>query len=132
MIHNLTFILVLILSTAGCNEPNNNQVTNYDMEQIDAAFVMADLRSLVVAQGENIIQEAYLNGTSDAAIAKLQRFIDQAVLANLRELEIIHGMGTGILQKLVHEALDGHPQVASFSFANFDVGGTGATIVTIR
>ncbi|MFC1481234.1 endonuclease MutS2 [Candidatus Neomarinimicrobiota bacterium] len=68
----------------------------------------------------------------DVAIAKLLRFIDQAVLANLGELEIIHGMGTGILQKLVHEALDGHPQVASFSFANFDAGGTGATIVTIR
>ncbi len=68
----------------------------------------------------------------DEAVAELDKFLNRAILADLHELEIIHGKGTGALQNRVHEALDEHPQVASFRFANFDAGGTGATLVTLK
>ncbi|MCH8836425.1 MAG: Smr/MutS family protein [Candidatus Marinimicrobia bacterium] len=68
----------------------------------------------------------------EEAVARLDRFISQAIVADLRELEIIHGKGTGILQKLVHESLAEHPQVSSYRFANFDAGGTGMTVVELK
>ncbi|MCH8327138.1 MAG: Smr/MutS family protein [Candidatus Marinimicrobia bacterium] len=39
---------------------------------------------------------------------------------------------TQILQKLLHEQLQDHPQVETFKFADFDAGGTGATLVTLK
>ncbi len=68
----------------------------------------------------------------EEAVARLDRFINQAIVANLRELEIIHGKGTGILQKLVREALAEHPQVSTYRFADFDAGGTGVTVVELK
>ncbi|MEE9464732.1 MAG: Smr/MutS family protein, partial [Candidatus Neomarinimicrobiota bacterium] len=62
----------------------------------------------------------------------VDRFIGQAIVANLRELEIIHGKGTGILQQLVRAFLDEHPQVGTYHYANFDAGGTGVTLVELR
>jgi DNA mismatch repair protein MutS2 len=68
----------------------------------------------------------------DEAIAEMDRFMNRAILAGLSELEIIHGKGTGALQKRVQEFLHDHPQVKSFGFADFDAGGTGVTIVNLR
>ncbi len=68
----------------------------------------------------------------EEAVARLDRFISQAIVANLRELEIIHGKGTGILQKLVHESLAEHPLVSTYRFADFDAGGTGMTVVVLK
>ena len=62
----------------------------------------------------------------------VDRFLNRAILANLPEVEIIHGKGTGALQKRVREFLEGHPQVKSFRFADFDAGGTGVTLVEIK
>jgi len=68
----------------------------------------------------------------DEAVAEVDRFLNNAILAGLREVEIIHGKGTGILQKLVHEFLAEYPQVKSYGFANFDAGGTGVTLVELK
>ncbi len=68
----------------------------------------------------------------DEAVAEVDRFLNRAVLAGLLELEIIHGKGTGALQKRVREFLEGHPQVKSFRFADFDAGGTGVTLVELK
>ena len=68
----------------------------------------------------------------EAAVAEVDRFLNRAILADLSHLEIIHGKGAGILQKLVREFLANQPQVKSFDFANFDAGGTGVTLVELR
>jgi DNA mismatch repair protein MutS2 len=68
----------------------------------------------------------------DEAIAEVDRFMNRAVLAGLSELEIIHGKGTGALQKRVQEFLQDHPHVKSFGFANVDAGGTGVTLVELK
>jgi len=47
----------------------------------------------------------------------------------LNQVEIIHGKGTGALQKLTQEVLRTTPGVRSFHYENFDSGGTGVTIV---
>jgi DNA mismatch repair protein MutS2 len=65
----------------------------------------------------------------DEAESMLIKYLDRAILSGLQEVEIIHGMGTGALQKMVWEVLKDFPGVKRYYFENFDRGGTGATIV---
>lgn len=65
----------------------------------------------------------------DEAESELIRFLDHALLSGLTYLEIIHGKGTGALQKMVWDELRKFKGIKSFRFDHFDRGGTGATIV---
>lgn len=69
--------------------------------------------------------------TSDAEY-EIDRFLDEAYLAALPRVRIIHGFGTGALKNFVHHFLKGHPHVAKFSFAPQDQGGNGATIAELK
>ena len=60
------------------------------------------------------------------------KFIDDAQLSGLREVEIIHGKGTGILRETVHQLLKNHVLVKSFSLADIELGGAGATNVKLK
>lgn len=63
---------------------------------------------------------------------EIDRFLDEAYLAALRKVRIIHGFGTGALKNFVHHFLKGHPHVEKFSFAPSDQGGQGATIAELK
>ncbi len=69
---------------------------------------------------------------ADAAIEELGRFIDQAVLNNLSLMQIIHGKGTGVIKKVVHEVLDKHPAVRNKRLGGLDEGGAGITFVELK
>jgi DNA mismatch repair protein MutS2 len=60
------------------------------------------------------------------------KFIDDAYLANLKDVEIIHGKGTGVLRITVHEILKNHDLVKDFNLADIKSGGHGATIVKLK
>ena len=60
------------------------------------------------------------------------KFIDNAFLSNLKNVEIIHGKGTGVLRETVHHILKNHEMVKSFELANADFGGAGATFVKLK
>lgn len=68
---------------------------------------------------------------ADEALAEVERFIDQAILAGFSELEIVHGRGTGALRREIHEYLKSSPATARFSAAPEDRGGDGMTIVEL-
>ncbi len=68
----------------------------------------------------------------DEAIPLMEKFIDGAYLAGLKEVRIIHGVGTGILKRAVREHLDTSPLVESFQEAPKKEGGAGATIVKLK
>jgi DNA mismatch repair protein MutS2 len=70
--------------------------------------------------------------TTDEAVDAVDRFLDQASLANLSQVRIIHGHGTGALRKAIAEMLKDHPHVAGFKAAPQDQGGTGATLVEMK
>ena len=63
---------------------------------------------------------------------ELEKFLDSAVLANFREVRIVHGMGTGKLRAAVHAALRRHSRVESFRLGRYGEGESGVTIVTLR
>jgi len=68
---------------------------------------------------------------ADEAEAELARFLDKALLAGRVEVEIVHGMGTGIMRKVVHEHLRRSRAVDSFRLGNADEGGDGMTKVVL-
>jgi DNA mismatch repair protein MutS2 len=70
--------------------------------------------------------------TTDEAVDAVDKFLDEASLASLAQVRIIHGHGTGALRRAIAELLKGHPHVARFTGAPQDQGGTGATIVELR
>jgi len=68
----------------------------------------------------------------EEALEKVDKFLDQAVLAGLTEVRIVHGIGTGKLKQALGEFLAQHPHVESARAAEPDHGGAGATVVTLR
>ena len=69
---------------------------------------------------------------ADVAISTLEKFLDTAILSGRREIEIIHGKGTGVLRREIHSFLAAYPAVASFNTANADRGGDGMTVVEMK
>ena len=70
--------------------------------------------------------------TADETVALVERFIDGAQLRHLNQVTIIHGKGTGVLRKAVHECLKRSRQVKSYRLGRFGEGESGVTIVEIR
>ena len=60
------------------------------------------------------------------------KYLDDAVLAGLPSVRILHGKGTGALRTAVHEELRENPLVSKYQFAPFDQGGEGVTVVTFK
>jgi len=65
-------------------------------------------------------------------IPVVTRLVDEAVMAGLSSVEILHGTGTGALRQVVREHLAARRDVAAFSDAAWDAGGPGVTVVTLR
>ena len=59
-------------------------------------------------------------------------FIDQALLNNMAQVDIIHGIGTGVIREGVTKYLRRNKHVKSFEYAPQNAGGSGATIVTFK
>ena len=70
--------------------------------------------------------------TTAEAEYELDRFIDEAYMASLQRVRIIHGFGTGALKNYVHHFLKNHDLVERFAFAPDNQGGNGATIAEIK
>jgi len=82
---------------------------------------------------EGLLSELNVIGqTVDEAIAKLEKFLDESTVTDLRELRIVHGHGTGQLRRAVAEFLKNHPLVDKFEAAPQNQGGGGATIVYLK
>ncbi len=70
--------------------------------------------------------------TTDEAVDAVDKFLDEASLASLSKVRIVHGHGTGALRRAIAGLLDGHPHVSRFLPAPPDQGGAGATLVELR
>jgi DNA mismatch repair protein MutS2 len=73
-----------------------------------------------------------IGNTSDEALSRVERFLDEVVVAELRSVRIIHGYGTGQLRRSVAEFLRAHPLVSSFGPAPDNQGGGGVTVVELK
>lgn len=68
----------------------------------------------------------------EEAMTELDAFIDQALLNNMTQVDIIHGIGTGVIREGVTKYLQRNKHIKSFGYAPQNAGGSGATIVTFK
>ena len=68
----------------------------------------------------------------EEAIMAVDMFLDGAVLNRLREVNVIHGKGTGILRAGIHKHLKSHPAVKEFRLGRYGEGEDGVTVVTLK
>ena len=67
----------------------------------------------------------------EEAIQELDKYIDQALVAKLGRIRIIHGKHGGVLRTAVHDYLKDHPYIKDFYIADYSEGGIGVTIAII-
>ena len=88
---------------------------------------------LSISSAEPASHEINLLGcTVDEATSRTDKFLDEAFLAQLPQVRIVHGTGTGALRNAIAELLKNHPHIVRFEFAPQNQGGRGVTIATLR
>ena len=85
------------------------------------------------AKARTVKNEVSLRGmTADEAEVELSKFLDDACLANLEEIKIIHGLGTGVLKKMVYDFLKKDHRVKEQRLGGYYEGGAGVTIAKLK
>jgi len=69
--------------------------------------------------------------TVDEALFQLDQYLNDAFMAGLPSVRIVHGKGTGRLRRAVHDSLARHPLVKSYRLADYGEGDYGVTIVEL-
>ena len=82
---------------------------------------------------EPVRTELDLRGmTADEGVMELERFIDTAIMSGINIITVIHGKGTGVLRRAVHDALRGHKSVHTYRLGVFGEGEDGVTIIELK
>ncbi|WP_148223900.1 endonuclease MutS2 [Spirochaeta thermophila] len=87
-----------------------------ERETVGGVPVVLDVRGIRLEEARRVVEE----------------WLDRAVLAGMREVSVVHGTGTGVLQKGVQDLLRAHPHVERFQFAPPEQGGFGRTLVWLK
>ena len=88
---------------------------------------------IVSAKAKDISNELHLRGlTVDEALLETEKYLDDAYLAGLPIVRIIHGKGTGTLRKVITDLLKKHNFVASYRLGGYHEGGHGVTVVELE
>lgn len=92
-----------------------------------------NVKGLTPKSQRTVSRELDIRGfASDEGILELDRFLDEAVLAGVETVTIIHGKGTGVLKKAVRAHLKNHPSVATSRPGLYGEGEDGVTVVEIK
>jgi DNA mismatch repair protein MutS2 len=73
-----------------------------------------------------------IGSKSEEAVGRVERFLDEAAVNDLKSLRIVHGYGTGALRRSIAEFLRVHPFVSTFGPAPDNQGGGGVTVVELK
>lgn len=86
-----------------------------------------------MSKSASISTEINLIGmTTDEAIAQLDKYLDDAYIAHIPSVRIVHGKGTGALRKAVHSHLKGLKYIKSYQLGEIGEGDAGVTIATFE
>lgn len=121
--------LKMTVKTSDCRFISHNS------EEISTAPVVNEKRGSIgmLKAVSNASREIDIRGMMvDEAEQVCAKFIDDAQLAGLKQVLIIHGKGTGALRQGVHEFLRHYHSVEKFTLADIDEGGAGATLVILK
>lgn len=100
---------------------------------VRSAYKANAAHAMFTAKTAEAEQEVDLRGmTTDEAIPYVDKAIDDALLAGITQVRIIHGKGTGALRAGLQEYLKSHRNVASYALASLSMGGAGVTVITLK
>ena len=112
------------------------------LEEKEFDLVQAQQEAPVKKKQVNVVKRASGRGPQarldlrgkryEEAMNELDAFIDQALLNNMAQVDIIHGIGTGVIREGVTKYLQRNKHVKTFGYAPQNAGGSGATIVTFK
>jgi DNA mismatch repair protein MutS2 len=86
-----------------------------------------------VSVDSHFTTEINVIGTNvDQATDRVDKFLDEAVMAGAESVRIVHGHGKGALRRAIAELLTGHAHVDRFNAAPPNEGGAGATVVALK
>jgi DNA mismatch repair protein MutS2 len=89
--------------------------------------------NVMVSAREGSATEINVIGCSvEEALSRVERFLDDLLLSDERQVRIIHGFGTGQLRRSIGEYLDRHPLVATHQPAPQEHGGGGVTVAELK
>ena len=103
------------------SKKDNNSQKNI-IKSSHKAFVPKKVETEINVIGMNI----------EESIVLVDKFLDNAKLAKLEYVRIVHGKGTGVLGKGIQKFLKNHPHVKSFRYGSFGEGEMGVTVVEIK
>jgi len=90
-------------------------------------------RTVVERSAAAVAPELNLRGMRvDEAVRALDQYLNEACVADLGSVRIIHGHGTGALREMVQRELKGHPLAESFRYGEWGEGGRGVTIAVLK
>ena len=99
----------------------------------DADKASSSGKEMDLSHSSTVSPELNLLGmTTDDAIWKLDKYLDEARVSHLQSVRIVHGKGTGALRNAVHQYLRKQKSIKSFRLGDFGEGDAGVTIVTLR
>ena len=117
----------------------HSQVSVKDLELVDEVTIRAPglQRSgagrVSMSKSSSVSTEINLLGmTVDEAVSALEKYLDDACMAHLETVRVVHGKGTGALRKGVHDYLRRQKRVASFRLGQYGEGDAGVTIVQLK
>ncbi|WP_194190579.1 endonuclease MutS2 [Clostridium chrysemydis] len=100
----------------------NNKKAKKEKKKREVKLNLSSVDSRVDLRGMDALDACY---TCD-------KYLDDAYRANLSEVSIVHGKGTGVLRKAINDMLKRHPHVKSYRLGIYGEGGDGVTIVTLK
>ena len=116
-----------------------SQVNIKDLEKLDDTVITASglnktsSGKIKMNKSASVSAEINLLGkTVDEAISELDKYLDDAYIAHLPSVRIVHGKGTGALRKGVHNYLRRQKRVKSYRLGEFGEGDAGVTIVEFK
>jgi DNA mismatch repair protein MutS2 len=105
-----------IEGTARNKKTSNSQVLKFAKQKVKSISARLDIRGTRVEEG----------------LLEVDKYLDDACIAGLSQITIVHGKGTGALRAAIHENLKRHPHVKSFRLGEYGEGDAGITVVQIK
>ena len=117
----------LMLVEGGPQGVNQKKKTIYDRKTGKKGGEIYRTKAMSVSASINVVGKSLDDATEDVL-----KYLDDAYVAGLKDVTIIHGRGAGILQKGIRQLLRNTPNVASYRKGNYNEGGDGVTIVKFK
>lgn len=122
-----------VLVQVGIMKVNVHVSTLKRAEEEDNKNAKTSTKKIIMSKSSHIKNEIDLRGkTLDEALLELDKYIDDAYIAGLKEAYIIHGKGTGVLREGIKSYVKSHKHVKSFRTGNYNEGGTGVTVIELK